>query len=297
MPLGLFVVLASWARGEGPAFLIIKTKEALIYDRVEHYLISCLAGRSVAVINLEEDRQILEARIQEKAPRVIITLGTKATEAVVNLAIDQPVIFSTVLVANEKIQASRAAREGRLFGIELFFDPQTIFIWLKKIFPEVKTVGLLCSPKSCPRLKNFVKKAPNFGLKVVFIEVRTLRSLNQALLDLARQAELLVALPDFEIYNPATIPRIILFSIEHALPLVGISRNYAGAGAVLSLDWDWKDLANQTAELGQMILEGRIPPQPFQPPRTTQPIINIKTARLIGLKMPQKILNKVAVIE
>ena len=289
------LLLASNALGEKPAFVLVKTRGSTIYDQVEKHLVRQLEEQGIVQLDLE-DPIALRQRILEEAPQVVITLGTRATKVVANLNIPQPVVFSTVLTGRESLRLSRAARERRLYGIELFFSPETLLFWIKKLFPRTRTIGLMCFER-CPRVKALSQKAPDFDLKVVLVELKSPRELNQSLWTLAQQADLIVALPDYRLYNPATIPRIILFSIEHALPLVGISRNYAGAGAVLALDWDWQDLATQTAELSRRILAGDRPQKAIHPPRKARPIINIRTARLIGLHLPQKILNQSTIIE
>ena len=77
----------------------------------------------------------------------------------------------------------------------------------------------------------------------------------------------------------------------HRLPLAAQSRDYAVAGSLMSYGPDTLDMLRHAANLVDKILKGAKPADlPVENPTQFQLVINLKTAKALGLTMPQSLL-------
>ena len=101
----------------------------------------------------------------------------------------------------------------------------------------------------------------------------------------------LFCLPDS--FNTAHSDVIIAAATRHRLPLMGIGAPWTRAGALMSYSFDTVDLFAQAASYIDRILKGANPADlPVQQPTKYSLIINLKTAKALGLTVPQSILAR-----
>jgi putative ABC transport system substrate-binding protein len=130
------------------------------------------------------------------------------------------------------------------------------------------------------------------GLKLVAREVEIPRALPDALESIAKDADLLWGLSDQVVLSPQTAEAILLFSLQHRLPVSGLTTSWTKAGALYSLDRDYSDLGAQCGELGLKILQGAKPGElPPILPRKVVYSLNLKTADHMRLDIPQSIIE------
>ena len=85
--------------------------------------------------------------------------------------------------------------------------------------------------------------------------------------------------------------RLADFAIKHRLPMMGNVRAYAGAGSLLSYWADRTDLSRRAASYVDRILKGAKPGElPIEQPTKFELVINLKTAKALGLTIPQSLL-------
>jgi len=88
--------------------------------------------------------------------------------------------------------------------------------------------------------------------------------------------------------------RIIDFAFEKRLPTVYTRRQYMDAGGLMSYNADIKDLVRRTATYVDKILKGAKPADlPVEQPTKFELVINLKTAKQLGLKFPPQFLARV----
>jgi len=100
-------------------------------------------------------------------------------------------------------------------------------------------------------------------------------------------------IPDPKIYFPRSVEYLLLESLRKRFPVVGLSRLYTKAGALLSFDCDYKDLGRQAGEIALRILDGENPAdiQP-QRPGKIKFSLNLLTAERLGIKIPSVIITE-----
>ncbi len=85
--------------------------------------------------------------------------------------------------------------------------------------------------------------------------------------------------------------QMIMGSIAHRTPVVGEGREFAEAGALLTYSVDWLDMYRRSAVYVVKILKGAKPGDlPIEQPTKFEMIVNLKTAKALGLIIPQSIL-------
>jgi putative ABC transport system substrate-binding protein len=83
--------------------------------------------------------------------------------------------------------------------------------------------------------------------------------------------------------------------LSHRIPFIGDERGYAELGAVVTYSIDWFDTFRRTAKYVDKILKGAKPGDlPIEQPTKFNVVVNLKTARALGIKVPEPILVRAA---
>jgi putative tryptophan/tyrosine transport system substrate-binding protein len=91
----------------------------------------------------------------------------------------------------------------------------------------------------------------------------------------------------------ASYQQIADLTLRHRLPSAGGSKEYAVAGGLFSYGADYADLFRRAAVFVDKILKGAKPADlPVEQPTTFELIINLKTAKALGLTIPQSLLSR-----
>ncbi|OIR11085.1 ABC transporter substrate binding protein [mine drainage metagenome] len=107
-------------------------------------------------------------------------------------------------------------------------------------------------------------------------------SLFDALEDVLAKSDVLLVLPDIEIYNAGTIRNILLAAYRKQVPLIGISQSYVKAGALCAIYSTPAQIAQQAAEaVGQFAASGKLPPSQY--PKEFEVSVNAQVARSLDL--------------
>jgi len=132
--------------------------------------------------------------------------------------------------------------------------------------------------------------APSFGITVTLAPVHDDTGIEDAAATQAREpGGGLVSLPDS--FTTAHRDVIVAASIRHRLPLIGTDQ-FPRAGGLMSYFFDTVDLFAQAASYIDRILRGANPADlPVQQPTKYSLIINLKTAKALGLTVPPGMLD------
>jgi len=226
-------------------------------------------------------------QFKENPPALFLTVGSLATQSVLAESGDVPIIAS--LTAN----VEKFRKNGNLTGVSLEFSLESQFDMMRRILPELATVGVLYNPKENQEsIDSALNLAQKLGVKLVPKPVDAPRDIPDALESLANNVDLLWGITDQVVLSPQTAEPILLFSFRNKIPFAGLSAPWVKAGSLYALERDYGDIGNQCAEIAIKILN-KTTPRTIQvvPPRKVLFSINQKTARTMKIDLPKQIID------
>jgi len=209
-----------------------------------------------------------------------------------------PIVFE----AADPVKAGLVTRldrpGGNLTGVENFFGELNAkrLELLKEVVPGISRVGVLANPAgrmTARRLKEIESTARALRVKLLVQEARELQEIDAAFAAMARErAEGLLVLTD-PMFS-AQRERIVDLAAKRRLPGIFYSREFAEAGGLLSYNSNLADTRRRLAAYVDKILKGAKPGDlPVEQPTKFEMIVNLKTAKGLGLIVPPSILLRV----
>jgi ABC-type uncharacterized transport system substrate-binding protein len=160
--------------------------------------------------------------------------------------------------------------------------------------PRVSRVTALWNPANSVFQKQQVAEAraaaPKLKLQLQFVEARSADELDRALATIAQQpTQALFVLAD-PLFGPMAA-RIAGDAVTRRLPTVSGPSEYADAGMLLTYGPNYSDLYTRAAAYVDKIVKGAKPADlPIEQPTKFELVVNLRTARALGLAIPQTIL-------
>jgi putative ABC transport system substrate-binding protein len=232
------------------------------------------------------------------APDVILATGTPVTSALQQASLSVPIVFAQVPdpVANGFV-ASLARPGGNTTGFTTY-DYAASAKWaevLKEIAPGVTRAAVLRDPtiaSGIGQLGAVLAVAPSFGIELSPIGVRDAGEIEHAVTAFAGEPNRgLIVLP-----SPLSIVQrelIITLAARHRLPAVYGLRFFVADGGLISYGPDSVEPYRRAAGYVDRILKGEKPANlPVQSPTKYELVINLKTARMLGLTVPPSLLAR-----
>jgi len=226
---------------------------------------------------------------------LIATYGTPATRAAKAATTTIPIVMISVgdPVAAGLVQS--LAHPGRNVTGNTILSPELApkrLQLIKEIIPSASRTALLWNPdniSSGALLEQLRSAAPRQGLQFTAVEARTANDLDGAFAILARERPDVVLVTNDPIHQ-SRIHKIIAFLFQHGLPAMFQSRDSVAAGGLMSYGPSIPDMFRQGAFFTQKILRGTPPADlPVQTPQRFQLVINLKTAKAIGVTISEAI--------
>jgi putative ABC transport system substrate-binding protein len=185
---------------------------------------------------------------------------------------------------------------GNMTGVT-FFNPELCakrLELLKEVFPQIKTVAVLFNPNNSISHENL--QATYFAAKALNIELKQFRARDPADLEITFTAmansrvDAAAVLEDpMLIVNAGTIGQLIL---KQRLPSIGF-KEIAQGGGLMSYGVNFPDMFRQSARLIDKIFKGSKPSDiPVERVTKFELVINLKTARALGLAVPDTLLTR-----
>ena len=166
---------------------------------------------------------------------------------------------------------------------------------LKEAVPFAKRVAILWNPDNAINkleLKEAATTAEALGQTPAPIEIRVLDDIDGAFVAMASQG----ADAALVLSSPLTFPnrpRIVASALKACMPTLGALREYAQAGLLVSYGPSYADHCRRAAIYVDDILKGAKPGDlPVQLPTTFELIINMKTARTLGVEVPPTLIAR-----
>jgi len=238
------------------------------------------------------DRTRMAKEIIEQQPDVIVVETTVGVEALARESRTIPMIFVNVSdPIGSGFVANLAHPGGNITGF-MSNEPTLGGKWpelLKEIAPTVARVGFLFNPDTAPYAEPFLHHAQSaarlLGMEVAAARVRNDAEIEQAIAGIANNQGGVIVLP--EATTNARFEVIIAMAARHRLPAIYAFRYQAIAGGLISYGVDIADLFQGAARYVDRIFRGEKPHDlPVQAPTKFRLVVNLKTAKALGLTVP-----------
>ena len=219
--------------------------------------------------------------------------GTPSTVALLKETRTIPIIFAiTADPIGSGFVASFQRPGGNATGF-IVTEPTISGKWvelLREIVPQVARVAILFNPTTATYseywLKPFRAAAASFALKAVEAPVRNRDDLNSAVAAQAVEPNGgMVVMPDP--FTQAHRALITSLAVRYRIPAIASSRSFAEPGALLTYGADLADNFRRATVYADRILKGAKPGElPVEAPVKFELVINMKTAKALGLDVP-----------
>jgi putative ABC transport system substrate-binding protein len=223
------------------------------------------------------------AQIRQARPDAVLTLGSRATAAALAEGTDDlPVVFSMVLHPGQA-----GFLRSDVTGVSLDVGADEQFRLLRRLLPRARTVGVLYDPDETGVVVAEARRsAARMGFELATEVVSGPSEALRAVERLARRVDVLWAVPDSNVFTPLTTGPIQLAALQRRVPVLGMSASHARTGALAAVTVDYRDVGRQTAELVRRVVrQGSANRIPVARPRKTGVIVNVRTARRLGIPL------------
>jgi putative ABC transport system substrate-binding protein len=227
---------------------------------------------------------------------VILTHGTLATVAAKRATTTIPIVMANAGdPLGSGLVASLARPGGNVTGLSMMI-PEIAGKWLqilKELVPRLSRVAILWNPANSYLATVFRETedpARRLGIQRLSLEVRSLVDLRSAFDAAVRQrASALLVVSDTLLLPQKT--QIVDFAAKNQLPALYAVPDYVEVGGLMSYGVRLGDLHRRAAFYVDKILKGTKPADlPVEQPTKLELVINGKTAKALGLKIPQSLL-------
>jgi putative tryptophan/tyrosine transport system substrate-binding protein len=237
-------------------------------------------------------KELLDLRsdviLANSTPIAVAVRDTTRTTPTVFVQVSDPVTAGVV--------QSLARPGGNLTGFTNF-EPSIANKWLemvKLVAPNITRVAYLFNPNTAPLFyaRAVETAAPSLSVKPFAAEVHDAEEIEDMIEQFARASDgALLVLPD--LFTATNRQSIIAIAARHRLPAVYPFRYFVAGGGLMSYGIEMLETYRQAAVYVDRILKGEKPADlRVQQPTKYETVINLKTARALGLEIPAMLLAR-----
>ena len=239
------------------------------------------------------------AELVALAPDVILATAGSIVAALQQASRTVPIVFVTTIdpVGGGLVESlARPGGNATGFSTREFSMMGKLLELLKELAPRLSRVAVIRDPAVPAGSGGFAAiqtVAPSFGVELTPIGVRTADEIERSITAFARSENggVIVVGPTSSVQSHRNL--IIALAARHQLPAVYSGTVWTKAGGLISYGADPVDQYRRSAEYVDRILKGEKPADlPVQAPTKYELVINLKTAKALGLDVPTTVLAR-----
>jgi len=228
----------------------------------------------------------LARKIRASEASLVLAVGLKAALAAKLEIADQPVVYMMILDPL-KHQLTAPNMAGTM--LEVPMDRQLKLV--RTFLPTVRRLGTLFDPKkSAAKIRDAEQQAAALGLELKGFPVENDRDVPSQLRALLGTADALWLLPDSTVLNNESVSFLLQSALAQHVPVIGFSPEFTRLGALIGVSVSYGEVGRETGQLARRMLDGdRVNPLKPVPIERLKISVNLKTARFLGLPVPQEL--------
>ena len=238
----------------------------------------------------------LVRELLQRKPAVIVATTIVAVQAAQQATKTVPIVMTTI---NDPVGAgliaSLARPGGNTTGTANLSEDTMLkqLETLHAVVPKATRIALLLNPGNLTNpkyLKSARISAATLGMAIQAMEIKSPDELDSAFSALAKKKpDALILLPDAML--DGLRDRVSSLALKHRFPSIAPQSEFADAGTMLSYGASRRELYRQTATYVKKIFDGAKPADlPVEQPTRLELVVNLKTAKALGITIPQSIL-------
>ena len=237
----------------------------------------------------------LAAELVQADVAVIITHAAQPVEAARKATSTIPIVMASVGDAlGAGYVASLARPGGNITGMTLFATEQSAkrLQLIKELLPGFARVAVIWNAGASGhrlQMKEMEQSAPALGIELQSLPIRNATEIDERLRAVEADARFLITMDDPLIQSQRG--GIVQSAMQRGIPVMGEFRPFTDAGALLSYGPNQTQMWRRAASFVDRILRGAKPADlPVEQPTKFELVINLKTAKSLGLDIPEKLL-------
>ena len=236
------------------------------------------------------------AELAGQAPDVILVSGGASLTAMLQASRSVPIVFTIVPDPVGSGFVDSLSRPGGNATGFMQFEYSLSGKWvelLKEIAPRSTRAAVLWDPAIPAGIGQFAivqSVAPSLGIEVIPVNVRDAAEIERGVTAFARSGNggMVVTASALSIFHRGLIATL---AAQHKLPAVYAARDFVVSGGLISYGADFVDQYRRAAGYVDRILKGEKPADlPVQAPVKYELVLNLKTAKALGLTIPPMLL-------
>jgi putative ABC transport system substrate-binding protein len=258
-----------------------------------------IEGRSVHIderwaVGETASVQAYAAELLRLQPDVIMGTGSRVWTALQRQTATIPIVAVGVPMA---LMKNIARPSGNATGFTIFEQSLVgkLLDTLKEAAPHLARVALLIHPDHPSFVEysgTFESSANLLGIRPIVARVSDRDGIERSLHELAREGNGAVLVPA-EVFIAAHRELVVTLATQYRLPSVSPYRSFVASGSLISYGPDTSDVYRRAATYVDRILKGERPADlPVQTPTKYALVINLKTAKALGLEIPPTVLAR-----
>jgi len=253
------------------AAVSVQGPKSIIYAEIKEY-----------ILTEEATQDFLRREIQTDRPDLLVVIGTNALAFIKNISADTPILYLMVPYPEGLING-----RPNITGVNMQISPARQLDDLLAAAPGLKRFGLIYDPLRLGPVVKEIEAAARAKDITLIAKPTQASSAVQGLLDeMATRIDCFWMLPDLTILTPESIELILLFSLEHRVPVFSFSTKYLTRGAAFAVTYDNYELGRNGAEMAMKILAGQdVEAMPPIEPQTIRLEINHAVVDKLGIPM------------
>ena len=226
-------------------------------------------------------------------PKLFVALGSEATHVLASAGLQAPVLCALLPRSSfERALHSSGRKPSPQLSALLLDQPLNRQLDLIRLaLPDARRLGVLWGPESQVQAGALKALALARGLELVEATVGRDESIFTGLKKVLAEADLLLAVPDSQLYNSSSIQNILLASFRARVPLVAFSPAYVRAGALLALHVTPTQVGLQAAAISRSVLQGKALSATPLYSQDFSVAVNQHVARSLGLTLEADVLR------